>query len=530
MGAYLNPGNDGFRQAVNGKYVDKSGLIGCMNDVLDTTDKMIFISRPRRFGKTLAAKMLCAYYDKSCDSCALFENLEITKNASFKEHLNQYDVIYLDITRFIARAKSNVWGIEGIVSDIQSSVINELMIEYQGCIQQGTRFLSDALVSVNARTGDRFFFIIDEWDALFREAKENVAIQKEYIQLLRGLFKGGPASDKTIIGAYMTGILPIKKYGTESALTDFREYTMVKPAKFAKYVGFTEDEVKVLCDTYHMDFDMMEQWYDGYSFNKIKHIYSPNSVMSAIRNEEFGSYWTQSEAYESLKHYITMNMDGLKDAVISMLGGQRVRINPLSFQNDMISMDTRDKVLTLLVHLGYLAYDEAKKSVYIPNLEVADAFKLAVEETGWTVVGEALERSTELLEQTIAGNADYVAAALEVFHQETTSILKYSDENSLSCALTIAYYTARSDYEIIRELPAGKGFADLAFVPRRHSDKPAMIIELKYDKSAITALQQIKDKGYDGPLKDFIGNLLLVGINYDRDKGHTCVIEKYTKK
>ncbi len=529
MGIYLNPGNDGFRQTLNGEYVDKTGLIGSINAVLDTNDKLTCISRPRRFGKTLAAKMLCAYYDKSCDSRSLFEKLKISKEPSFEKHLNKYDVIYLDITRFISRSNSHKKGLEYVVSDMQECVVNELMEVYPDCVSDKSMFLADALAKIHDKTGEGFFFIIDEWDALFREAKENTAIQKEYIQLLRGLFKGGPATDKTIIGAYMTGILPIKKYGTESALTDFREYTMVKPAKFAQYVGFTEEEVRSLCDFYHMDFDMMEQWYDGYSFSKIKHVYSPNSVMGAIRNEEFGSYWTQSESYESLKLYITMNMDGLKDAIISMLGGQSIRINPLSFQNDMVSMDTRDKVLTLLVHLGYLAYDEGKKSVYISNLEVAEAFKMAVEETGWEVVGKALVKSADLLEQTLNGNEKFVSDAMNDIHQSTTSILKYNDENSLACALTIAYYTAKSDYSIIRELPAGKGFADIAFVPRRHSNKPAMIVEFKYDKTATTALQQIKNKDYAGAMKDYTGNMLLVGINYDKDKRHTCVIEKYNK-
>ncbi len=522
MGIYLNPGNDGFQQVRNGKYVDKTGLIGYINSVLNTNDKLTCISRPRRFGKTMAAHMLCAYYDKSCDSRYLFTGLEIEKESTFEKHLNKYDVIYLDITWFI----SHTDDLNDIVSNIQRQVIQELKTAYPNCISEQTRFLAIALSEIFQSNGRRFFIIIDEWDALFREAKENINLQKEYIQLLRGLFKSGPSSVKTIIGAYMTGILPIKKYGTESALTDFAEYTMVKPAMFAPYVGFTEDEVKALCEQHHMDFGEMEQWYDGYSFRKMKHIYSPNSVMKAISMEEYGNYWTTSENYESLQMYISMNMDGLKDAIITMLGEQRVRIKTLSFQNDMVSMDTRDKVLTLLIHLGYLAYDDSKKQVYIPNLEVAEAFQSAIEDSGWKEVKEALENSIELLEQTIAGNSEYVAASLEKFHQNATSILKYNDENSLSCALTIAYYTARSDYQIIRELPTGKGFADLAFVPRPYSDKPAMIIELKYDKSAVTALQQIKDKNYDGALKEFYGKMLLVGINYDKDKGHHCVIER----
>ncbi len=246
--------------------------------------------------------------------------------------------------------------------------------------------MPDALAQIYEKNGDRFFFIIDEWDALFREAKQNDAIQKGYIQFLRGLFKGGPTSVKTIVGAYMTGILPIKKYGTESALTDFREYTMVKPAKLAKYVGFTEGEVRTLCDRYQMDFDVMEQWYDGYSFNRINHVYSPNSVMEAILNEEYGNYWVKTESFKSLENYISMDKDGLKAAVIAMLGGQKVVVDTLGFQNDLVSMSSRDDVLTLLVHLGYLAFDSKTNSVYIPNLEVADSFKLAVRASGWRLV------------------------------------------------------------------------------------------------------------------------------------------------
>lgn len=435
MGIYLNPGNDGFRQVLNGKYVDKTGLIACINEVLDTTDKLTCISRPRRFGKTLAAKMLCAYYDKTCDSRLMFEGLEIGKEQSFEIHLNRYDVIYLDITWFI----SQTLNLDVIVSNIQEWVIQELREAYQGCISEKTQFLATALTEIFQNTGDRFFFIIDEWDALFREAKENIAIQKEYIQLLRGLFKGGPSSDQTIIGAYMTGILPIKKYGTESALTDFREYTMVKPAKLAQYVGFTEEEVKTLCNHYHMDFDIMEQWYDGYSFSKVQHVYSPNSVMSAIRNEEYGNYWTKTETYESLKNYISANMDGLKDAIVSMLGGQKVEIETLRFQNDMISMNSRDDVLTLLIHLGYLAFDSEANEVYIPNLEVADSFKIAVKESGWKEIGTALEKSKRLLRETIAGNSMYVAEALADIHRETTVLLvgvNYDDkEKGHSCVI-----------------------------------------------------------------------------------------------
>ncbi|MCC8068126.1 MAG: ATP-binding protein [Clostridiales bacterium] len=528
MGLYLNPGNDAFGEIRNGTYVDKTGLIDFINSTIGTPEKLTCFSRPRRFGKSFAAMMLCAYYDKSCDSRELFEGLEISGSASFEKYLNKYDVVYLDITYFISRSED----IKRIVTDIQTCVIRELRKAYPDCIEEEEKYLPDALASVTQETGNRFFIIIDEWDALFREAKDNDAIQKEYIWFLRGLFKSGVATRTMVAGAYMTGILPIKKYGTESALTDFREYTMVQPENLAEYVGFTEEEVRTLCWNNQLDFEKMRQWYDGYTFEKTQHIYSPNSVIRAVKNQRFGNYWTKSESYESLKNYISMNQDGLKDSVIEMLGGRREKTDVLSFQNDLTNLKSRENVLTLLVHLGYLAYDAKKKEVFIPNLEVSESFRLAVQDTDWIQVGTALSRSEELLDATIRCDSKAVEDALEMIHSENTSILKYNDENSLSCAITIAYYTAKNYYEIFRELPSGKGFADIVFLPHRNTDKPAMIVELKYDKSADTAIQQIKDNRYAGKLNDYRGNLLLVGVNYNKNsngKKHECVIEKATQ-
>ncbi len=524
MGLYLNCGNESFRIIRNGNYVDKSGLISFVNSSLFTTDKLLCVSRPRRFGKSFAAKMLCAYYDKSCDSKALFDDLQIAQSASYEKYRNQFDVIYMDITWFISLCGGEL---SKAVKVMQSSVIGELREAFPDCVAPQEEVLTRALFQISQKTGTRFFTIIDEWDALFREAKDDVDLHKEYVQFLRSLFKAGPATDSTIAGAYMTGILPIKKYGTESALTDFREYTMVRPLKLAEFVGLTEAEVRALCEDSQMDFEAMEQWYDGYSFSRIQHVYSPNSVISAIREEEFGNYWTSTETYESLKGYISMNFDGLKDAVIAMLGNQRIPVNTLSFQNDITSLKNRDNVLTLLIHLGYLAYDEARREVYIPNLEVADSFKIAVQDTGWEEVDAALSDSERLLNAVIRRDGGAVAAALDQVHDSACSVLQYNNENSLSCALTIAFFTARRDYTILRELPAGKGFADLAFIPKKHSEKPAMIVELKFDHSADSAIRQIKERRYAGALTDYLDHLLLVGINYDKQtKQHQCVIER----
>jgi hypothetical protein len=375
MGNYLNIGNDGFEMVRKGKYVDKTGLIAFINSTLGTQRKLTCVSRPRRFGKSFAAKMLCAYYDKDCDSRELFNGLKITSDESFNEYLNKYDVIYLDITSFI----SEIDDIKDIVSDIRTNIIKEVRTKYPDVKQDDV--LSRTLANVAEATGNKFFIIIDEWDALFREAKNDTELQKEYIQLLRSMFKGS-LTDKMLVGAYMTGILPIKKYGTQSALTDFYEYTMLQPDPLEEYVGFTEQEVRDLCEHSRLEFEDLQHWYDGYCFGDDVHIYSPKSVMDAITRGRIKSYWTGSETYESLKIYIDMDEDGLKETIVQMLGGARYRIDIETFQNDMTTITCKDDVLTLLIHLGYLAYDEQAETAYIPNEEARCEFRQACNDSG----------------------------------------------------------------------------------------------------------------------------------------------------
>lgn len=375
MGRFLNVGNAGFAAMVKDIYVDKTEIIKFMNGTIGKKRKLTCVSRPRRFGKSYTAQMLCAYYDKSCDSRTLFEGLAISKDPSFEDFINKYDVIYLDISDFTsdARVKGEM---QKVVINLEKSVINELRAAYPDVEKQNS--LPDTVYNIAEAVGHRFVFIIDEWDSLFREAKDDTALQEEYISLLRGLFKSSGRTDKMIAAAYMTGILPIKKYGDQTAVSDFKEYTMLSPGPLAKYMGFTELEVKALCKQYDVNFDEMKRWYDGYSFSREKSVYSPNSVMEAIVREEFGSYWTRTGTYESLKIYIDLDMDGLKEAVIRMLGGEKVKIRTGSFQNDMTTIESRDDILTLMVHLGYLAYESKEETVLIPNEEVRQEFILAI--------------------------------------------------------------------------------------------------------------------------------------------------------
>lgn len=523
MGIFVNPNNNAFQVALNSEiYVDKTGLISYMNKVLETERKYVCVSRPRRFGKSMAAKMLAAYYDRTCDSYEMFQKLRIGSDPSFERELNQSSVLYLDIAWFRATSGSG----RTVVSSLQKEVIKELRAAYPDSVGEGEESLPVALAEINRETGDKFVIIIDEWDCLFREDRFDEKLQGEYIEFLRGLLKSAPAGRFTKL-AYMTGILPIKKYGTQSALNNFKEFTMINPGVLSEYVGFTEQEVRGLCGQFHMDFEEAKHWYDGYYFNRVGSVYSPRSVVEAMLSEEFGNYWTGTETYEALKMYIDMDFDGLKDAILLMLGGGRCRINPQRFQNDMTSVKSRDDVMTLLIHLGYLAYDSERQETFIPNQEVADEFENAIEDGGWEDVVKMLKASEELLGATIRGDSEAVARGIDEVHTANTSVLAYNNELSLSCVITIAYYSARKDYTLIRELPAGKGFADIVFVPRRHSDKPAMIVELKWNQSAEGAISQIKARNYTGVLEKYEKEILLVGITYHKKKKeHRCIIEK----
>lgn len=525
MGIFVNRGNQSYLNAINSRiYVDKTGLLEYTNRVISTEQRNICVSRPRRFGKSMTAGMIAAYYDKSCDSRELFSPYRIAESDSYEKYLNQYTVIHLDITMFTTQEKGS-----SVADCINEQVTDELREIYHDILSSEKRNLPYALAEINDRTGERFVIIIDEWDAIFRESRYDVDAQKEYVDLLRGLFKS-EMSKRFVALAYLTGILPIKKYNSESALNNFDEFTMTSPAMLAEYVGFTEEEVRTLCEEYDMDFEEAARWYDGYSFQRVSHVYSPNSVVKAMLRGEYSNYWTSTVAYESLKGYISMNFDGLKDAVIRMLAGGRCRVRIDTYENDMTSFRNKDDVLTMLIHLGYLAYDSRRKEVYIPNEEVKEAFGQAVEATDWTNVIQAIRQSDALLQATWDKNEEKVAAGIDAVHEANTSILKYNDENALSCVITLAYYNAANDYTLVREMPAGRGYADIVFLPRKYSDKPAMIVELKYDQSAEGAIRQIEEKNYAKTLEEYKGNVLLVGINYDKEtKKHSCVIREWGK-
>lgn len=528
MGRFLNPDYSAFETALNSEiYIDKTGLLAYTNKVINTKQAFICNSRPRRFGKSVTADMLTAYYSKGCDSADIFADYEISHAGDFRQHLNKHDVIHLDIQWCLAPAK----GAAGVVSYIEKSVIAELKEKYPDIISEETVSLPEAMSEIYTVTGNKFIVIIDEWDILIRDEANNRDEQENYINFLRGMFKGTEPT-RFISLAYLTGILPIKKMKTQSALNNFDEFTMLDAGALVSYIGFTELEVEKLCDKYHKDFAEVKRWYDGYVLEN-QQVYNPKAVVSVMLRGNFQSYWSQTGTYEVVVPLINMDFDGLKRAIIEMVSGSTVEVDTGTFQNDTVSFSSRDDVITYLIHLGYLAYDQRKQCAFIPNEEIRQELLAAAKKTKWNELQEFEYQSEQLLEATLDREETLVADYIEQIHMEYASAIQYHNENSLSSVLTIAYLSAMKYYfKPIRELPTGRGFSDFVFIPKEEYrvDYPALVVELKWNKSAHTALQQIKDKKYPESLLQYTGNILLVGINYDKkSKAHECVIEEYKR-
>lgn len=527
MGRFVNPDNSAFMVALRSKiYVDKTGLIEYTNSVLGTSDAYICNSRPRRFGKSYAANMLAAYYSKGADSEEMFKALEISTAADFKEHLNKYDVIHIDIQWFL----TNCSTADEVVGLITGEILSELKELYPDALNKDVQNLSDALSRINNYSGQKFVIIIDEWDVLIRDEIANQRVVDEYIGFLRGLFKGVEPT-KYIQLAYLTGILPIKREKTQSALNNFNEFTMLSPGRLARYTGFTDEEVQALAFKYSADYDRIKRWYDGYILREYQ-VYNPRAVVSVILNDEFKSYWSETASYDTIVPLINMDYAGLKTAVIEMLSGSSVEVNTASFRNNAAEINSRDEVLTYMIHLGYLGYDQEKRTAFVPNEEIRQELAIAVDSKPWDELLKFKRESDELLNATLDLNGEKVAGMIERIHNDYVSVIQYSNENSLSSVLTIAYLcTMQYYFKPVRELPTGRGFADFVYIPRPEyrNDYPALVIELKWNKSARTAMQQIKDRKYPSSISDYTGDMLLVGISYDKDsKKHECLIEAYT--
>ncbi len=551
MGMYLNPGKKRFEMSVSSEiFIDKTEMIRYINSLINTNQRYVCVSRPRRFGKTMAADMLCAYYGREADSRELFEKRKIAENRpsqitdqtdAWDAYLGKFDVIRLVMTDFINSRRS----VTEAISTLRLRLLEDLSEAYPDTRYDEADF-QYSFEKFYRQSQTQFVIIIDEWDAVFREYPEDKEGQKKYLDFLRDWLK-----DKEYVAlAYMTGILPIKKYGKHSALNMFDEYSMLQPMQMASYTGFTENEVRDLCDTFEMSYPEISEWYDGYCIsdwvpvgkrkmyrggNYEEHrlrIYSPLSVVKAMRNGEICNYWNETETFEALKQYVDWNFDGLKEEVAILMDGGRVSVDVTGYQNDMTTFHSKDDILTMFVHLGYLGYDSDTKKVFIPNQEVLQVFKTSTKTREWTATFRALANSRKLLEATWACDEETVAELLEAAHDRTGN-KSYHSEAGLSYAVQLAYYAAQDDYTLIPELDTGKGYADLVYIPKK-PNLPALLVELKYEKDANTAIEQIHRQKYPERLEHYRGKLILVGINYDRNlpndkpgfKHHSCRIER----
>ncbi len=525
MGSYLNTGNFYFQKMRSADiFVDKTGMIAEINKLVCSPDCYICMTRPRRFGKSYAANMLAAYYDKSVDSHALFDDLEIAKSPDYEKYLNKYNVLFVDVQGLYDR-RGNIDQLE---RTFELEILKDLHERWPDLVRGDEKCLYDAFHAIYQVEHEKFVFILDEWDCICRNEKTRLDLHTRWVNFLRELFKDRLSAEYTAL-VYMTGILPIRKYGSQSALGHFEECSIVQPLRFTPWIGFTKEEVDDLSKQYNLKRAEVKHWYDGYLLKKT-HVYNPASVVKACRNGECSMYWTKTESFESIKKYIGMNFDGLKDKLIKMLEGEPQPIHVHKFNNTMHELNDANDVITLLIHLGYLGYDENYKTSFIPNEEVRQVLECAVEDCGWQEVMKAIEQSESFMKAIRTKNAAKAGDILRKMHAGVTSILKYNDENSLSSALGFAVYSARKDYTVVREYPTGEGFADIVLIPRADRDVPAMIVELKWDKDADTAINQIKQRNYLQGLEHYHGNMVLVGVNYDKDakdKVHECIIEDW---
>ena len=554
MGTYLNPGMNSYLMSVNSRiFVDKSGMIAYLNTVVNTQQRFVSVSRPRRFGKTMAADMICAYYDREAESRVLFEKRKLAecaplrvgeKEIQWDSYLGAFDVLRLVMTRFFKKKIT----VEKALQDMQRMVIRDIRKAYPEVDYADDQDLIQTIEDIYSDNSKQLVIVIDEWDAVFRERQWDKDGQTEYLDFLRDLMK----DNQHIALAYMTGILPIKKYGKHSALNMFTEYSMMLPRQMAPYTGFTGPEVEDLCHQYGMKYREVSNWYDGYvvsdrippekreAYREGKYdghkmsIYSPLSVVEAMTTGVIQDYWNKTETYEALADYIRLDYDGLKDAVVLLMDGGRLKIDPSTYQNDMTTFHGRDDILSLLIHLGYLGFDDENSEVFIPNQEILDEFRTSTKDREWLDVFGAFKDSDELVKATWAKDSGKVAELLEKAHNRAGN-KTYNSEAALSYAIQLAYYAARKYYTVILELDTGKGYADVVFLPSpKYPHIPALLIELKYEKAAQGAVDQIRRQDYPERLEHYRGNLLLVGINYDRDipndrqdfKHHTCVIEE----
>ena len=509
MSLYLNKNNDKFKEYKSARiFIDKSNLIKECNSLFGTSDKYMCITRPRRFGKTMALSMLNAYYSKGCDSQSLFEKLNIAKDNSYLEHLNKHNVIWIDM----ASLYTDIRDKNDFFKELETNLLDDLNEAFPNVLKEMDNTISKAIIRINSKLNERFIFLIDEWDVIYREQEYNTKLCDEYTEFLRNLFKSSNVSS-CIDLVYMTGILPIRRYSTQSTLNMFTEYNMLDSFPIESYVGFTEDEVIGLCNKYHRDFNEIKSWYNGYNLNGVS-LYNPKSVVEAVLRGECDDYWVQTSAIEAVTNYMNYDNGELKDIICKMLLGNKVEIDVTEFENDLTKVDSADSALTVLIHLGYLAYDKKLKVCYIPNYEIKKEFERALKKLNWKEIYNPISNSKKLYEETLKGNVEFINKTLDENHLELAGPFNKNKEDILGVIVEISYYNAKQFYNIKKEDTSILGRSDLSFIPYDNCHIP-FIVELKVNFTPDEAIAQIKEKSYFNSLGNYHGKILLLGISYD---------------
>lgn len=496
-------------------YVDKSMLIHMLFRRIDTADRYICVTRPRRFGKTVNACMLGAYFSKGFDSSRLFDRHKIAAIPEYTRHRNQYNVIYMDFSILPDFCENY----KDYYTNIIESIKEDLCAAYPATRQKKYRNISQMLRD----TGDTFIFILDEWDFVFHQKFMTRDSQSAFLGFLRGLLKDQPY----VSLAYMTGILPVAKYSSGSELNMFQEYNFMNDSVYERYFGLTEDEVKDLCAAHRsVGYEELKRWYDGYYLSDGGSLFNPRSVSSALIDGVCRNYWTETGPMNEIADCIEHNTDAVREDIVKMVAGIPVPVKLDGYSAAEGQLNTRNEILSAMVVYGFLSYYEG--NLRIPNHELMEKFESVLVRESMGEVKKVVESSREILRATLMEEEETVARILEEVHDREIPFLQYNDENALSCVITLCYLSARDDYTVEREAKSGKGYCDYLFLPRRPG-KPALILELKTDGSCEEALTQIRKRNYLEKAADF-EEVLLVGICYDRkEKKHHCKIEKIEK-
>lgn len=521
-----------YQQAAAQPYfVDKTEILKNLFPLIDSTEKYICITRPRRFGKTIMANLIASFFSRACKSTDIFDSLKIAGHEAYSRFINQYNVIYIDFSDVDDECKSY----QAYIKNIKSLLREDLHYAYPDIPFRENGSVTEDFRRIYAKTREKFIFILDEWDAVFHMPFIKEKDTEAYLLFLKGLLK----TKAYVSLAYMTGILPIAKYSSGSELNMFVEFTMTTTPAFSSYFGFTESEVDrlhekylALCDTPVITRDGLKTWYDGYQAADDQKIYNPRSVVLALQFNHLESYWTSSGPFDEISYYIRKNIADVQKDLVLMVAGNAVPAKIQEYAATSMELNTKDEIFSAMVVYGFLSHYKGKVS--IPNKELMDKFRDMVEkEPSLGYVHRLAKKSDRMLKATLSGDTATMREILEYAHNTEIPLLSYNNEVELTALVNLVYLSARDTYRIEREDKAGVGYADFIFYPEVDLAADCIILELKIDSTPQDAINQIKNRKYAlrfqgtlGKESIYTGRILAVGITYNRSsKKHDCFIE-----